>query len=396
MTASYNTDVDVTVEVAFGDDVFDTPTWTDVTSVVRGFTTKRGRSRILDQMQAGEAVLTFDNSTGDFNPENTSGSYTPDVRVFTPIRIQADYNAATYDLFRGFVETWDAQFPASAKDNISVVKCIDAFRLFAMYEDELTESQEFSGTRIGNLLDTVGWPAGWRDIDTGTHNVQALSAEFDSVLNQIHRTVLVEQGLFWIAGDGNATFRDANTRIQDKTSDAATFSDDGSDTKYVDMQLVYDDSQLWNNVVVTRTGGTEQTANDATSEGDYGTRNLHLSETLHVADGEANALAEWLLDEFKDVRVRVPELVVKPEGDGSTVFWADCLGLELLDRVNVEKKLPGDNFDGDFHVEGVSHDVSMVGQRSWTTTFQLSPVLPHDDWWILGTSELGTDTRLGY
>ena len=52
--------------------------------------------------------------------------------------------------------------------------------------------------------------------------------------------------------------------------------------------------------------------------------------------------------------------------------------------------------DKNFHIEGISHDVQMLGGRSWITTFQLSPELPYTNWWILGTSELGTDTRLGY
>ena len=44
MTASFDADVDVTVEFAFGDEPFETPTWVDVTSSVRGFSVKRGRS----------------------------------------------------------------------------------------------------------------------------------------------------------------------------------------------------------------------------------------------------------------------------------------------------------------------------------------------------------------
>lgn len=397
MSSAFDSDVDVTVEVAFGDDVYDTPTWTEITSSVREFATRRGRSRVLDRMQAGTARLTLNNTSGDFNPENTAGTYYPDVKVFNPIRITATHNTITYPLFRGFVESWDNTAKGGGKDQVAVVRCVDAFRLFAMFEEELTESSEFSGTRIGNLLDTAGWPAGWRDLDTGTHMVQGLTAEFDTVLNQIHRTVLVEQGLFWVAGDGDATFRDGNTRIQDKTTVAATFSDDGSDTGYVDLQLVYDDSQLWNKAHVTRVDGTQQSASNSTSIGNYGERALHLAETLHVSNGEADALANWLVVENRDVRVRAPELVVKPQGDGTTTFWVDCLGLELLDRVNVERSdVGGDTFDEDAHVEGVEHVVRMVGGRSWTTTFQLSPVLPFDDWWVLGTSELGADSRLGY
>jgi hypothetical protein len=394
--SAFNSDVDVTVGVAFGDDVYETvPTWVDITADVREFSTRRGRSHILDQMQAGEALLTVDNSSGNYNPENTVGTHYPNVSVFNPIRIQAVYNTVTYDLFRGFAEAWTPQAQAGGKDPTVQVKCVDAFRLFAMFEADLTESSEFTGTRIGNLLDTAGWPAGWRDLDTGNHMVQALTAEFDSVLGQIHRSVLVEQGLFWIAGDGDATFRDGNTLIQDKTSVAATFSDDGNDLRYVDLELSYDDGQLWNKASVTRVDGEVQSNTLTASKTAFGQRDLHLAETLHVADGEALALSQWLTSLHGTVRVRSPELVVKPEDD-PTNLWPDALGLEFLDRVNIERALTGDDFDKDCHVEGITHDVRMVGGRSWTTSFQLSPVLPFDDFWILGTSELGVSTRLGY
>jgi hypothetical protein len=125
----------------------------------------------------------------------------------------------------------------------------------------------------------------------------------------------------------------------------------------------------------------------------YGERSLILAETLHVADGEALALADWLRHVHATPLTRSPELVVKPEAG----FFEECLSLDFLDRVNVERtKVGGADFDVDCFIEGVAHEVRMVGGRSWTTTFQLSPDLPFSNWWILGTSELGTDTRLGY
>lgn len=395
MASAYNDDVDVILEFAPGDDVFETsPTWVDITSDLREFRTTRGRSHVLDRMQAGVAKFTLNNSSGDYNPTNASGTHGTGVRVFNPYRLRVVYNSTTYDEYRGYAESYSLE---GNHDQVAVVRCIDAFRLLAMFEADLTESSEFSGTRIGNLLDTAGWPASWRALDTGSHMVQALSAEFDSVLEQIHRTVLVEQGLFYISGDGTATFKDGSTLIQDKTSASATFSDDGSDVKYVDAQLVHDDAQLWNSVDVTRVGGSTQSSTSASSVPIYGERSLVLAETLHVSDGEALALAGWLRNIYASPGTRSPELVVKPEADGTTNYWATCLGLELLDRVNVERTLlGGDDFDEDCHVEGVQHEVRMVGGRSWTTTFTLSPRLGITDWWILGTSQLGTDTRLGY
>lgn len=394
MTASYNSDVDVTVRFAFSQDVYDTtPTWSDVTSVCRGFSISRGRSRVLDQVQPGVATLRLSNDTADFSPWNTSGSYT--LKVLDKVNIRAVHNAVTYDLFTGYVTSWPNTWSQGGKDGVVEVTAVDGFHLLAMVEAELTESEEFSGTRIGNLLDTAGWPASWRNLDTGSHNIAALSSEFNSILGEIQRAELVEQGMFFIAGDGDATFKDGNTRIEDDTIQA-TFSDDGADSGYVNLQVDYDMTQLWNDATVTRVDGTDQNYSDATSISSYGTRDLHVSETLHVADGEALALAQWFVSENKDVRARVPSVTLRPEEDPAQL-WPEALGLELLEKANVERTdVTGDSFDLDHYIEGVTHNVTMVGSRSWETTFQLSPDLQHSDWWILGTSQLGVDSRLGY
>lgn len=396
MTAAYNADVDVTVEVAFGDNVFDTTqTWVDITDLVRGFSVTRGRSRVLDETQSGKATVTVDNSSGDFSPWNTAGAHTGLVNVLTQIRIQAVHNSNTYGLFHGYVTSWPNTWPANGHDAVAQLECVDAFHILAMVEEELTETAELSGARIGNLLDVAGWPAAWRTLDTGKKTVRAISGEFNSVLGEIRRVTLVEDGLFYIDGSGEAIFKDGHTRIEDD-SIQATFSDDGAGLYYSEVRVDYDDSQLWNEATVTMVGGTAQFADDATSVAQYGPRSLHLSETLHAGNGEANALAEWLVSEFGTPRARIPEILVIPEKDPANL-WPAALGLDFWDKVNVERtQITGDDFDEDCYVEGVTHNVSMVGGRLWHTTFQLSPDLNFDDWWVLGTSELGTDTRLAY
>lgn len=396
MTAAYNGDVDVTVEIAFGDTVFETSqTWVDVTSLVREFSVDRGRSTVRDDMNAGVCQVTLSNASGDFSPWNTQSTYAGDLKVNTQIRITATHDENSYALFHGYVEGWPNTWPAQGKDAVVVLTAYDGFVLLAMIEDELTESTEFSGTRVGNLLDTAGWPSAWRSLDAGRHQVRALSGEFNTILGELRRVVLVEDGLFFIDGGGNAVFKDGVTRIEDDTIQAV-FSDDGSDLGYQSLRTLDDDSQLWNKATVTRVGGTPQTSTDTTSVDAYGQRDLHLSETLHVADGEAMAYADWLTSEYSEVRTRVPELVVIPESDPDDL-WPVCLSLELWDKVNVERSdVTGDPLDVDCYVEGVSQTVTMVGKRTWTTTFRLSPDLANTDFWILGTSELGVDTRLAY
>lgn len=396
MSAAFDANVSITVEAAFGDDPFDTtPVWVDISAYVHSFTIDRGRSRILDETQAGRATVVLDNQDSRFLPGNTAGAYYPNVRVLTPLRIRATYSAVTYDLFRGFVTAWPQTYQMAGKRAVVPAPCIDAFRMLAMYEAELTEAQESVGTRIGNLLDTAGWPAAWRDLDTGNHQVQALTAEFNSILGEIQRCVLVDQGNFWISGNGTATYRDGDTRIEDEGAVTYTFSDDGADHPYSDVVFGDDEAQVWNTATITRSGGLPQTASDATSIAHFGERSLHLSETLHVADGEASALADWLLIEYDTIRARIQAITFQPAGNVAS--WPVALGAIFYERVNFERTAPSASvIDVDLHVEGISHDVQILGGRRWLTTFQLSPALPFDDWWILGTSQLGTDTRLGY
>ena len=395
MTATWDTDVDLTVEIAPGDGPFATPTWVDVSAFVRAISTSRETSVILDEVQAGVMTVTLDNTDSRFDPNNTSGPYTPDLGVGTPIRTFAVHNSITYPIWRGFATGWPQEYPGIA-DSVVVVPCVDGFRYLAMFEEELTESEEVSGTRIGNLLDTVGWPAGWRDINAGSHTIAAIAAEFGTALDEIRQAVLVEQGLFWIAGDGDATFRDATTRIQDRTVQA-TFSDDGADLSYSFPLIPHDDSQLWNKVRVTREGGIEQTASDSTSITNHGQADLHLSNTEHVSDGEANALSEWLVSEYAEVRFSMTQLVLYPMKDPVNL-WPVALGLEFWEMVNVERTPSSSStIDVNCFVQSISHEITKIGEMRWDTTLQLSADLANGaDYWVLGTSTLGTSTRLGY
>ena len=397
MPANFNSDVQIEVSVAFNVDALQTgATWTDISKYVRFFDTERLRSRVLDATQPGYATITLDNRDARFDPNNTGSPYSPNLKVNKRVRIRAIHNSITYDLFRGFVQGWPQRYPELSADATVTIELVDGFRGMSQFEDELTESQETSGTRIGNLLDAMSWPAGWRDIDAGTHNIAALDEDLGSILGQIQNAELVEQGWFWIAGNGDATFRDGDTRIEDQDTSNATFGDvASSDLAFANpLEITTDMAHLWNDVHVTRKDGTEQSSVDSASVADYGTFDLHLSDTLHVADGEALALADWLSYQYSDPEIpRVPEITLLPQKD-PTNLWPEALGREFLDRITVKKRTDGDNYNSDFHISGIMHSVE-IGER-WETTFQLDPVLADNDWWILGTSELGVDTRLGY
>ena len=164
---------------------------------------------------------------------------------------------------------------------------------------------------------------------------------------------------------------------------------------YMDIGLSYDDDFLYNDVRITRTGGVEQVAEDASSQTDFGQVTLTRTGTLHADDNECLNNAEWIRDVSKDVRVQVRELVVSPRGDDA--LWTQVLERELRDAVKVKIDPPGTGnvLDQLVIINSISHDIDATRKR-WVTTFgtAAASALETQDFWVLGTSVLDTTTNL--
>ncbi len=397
MTVSFDADVTLTVEMAFGFGALHaTPTWTDVSAYVRAFTTDRGRSSVLGQFNAGTAGLTLDNRDGRFDPNNTSSPYSPNVLVGVPIRIRATHSVTTYDVFRGTVEGWPLSYPEKGKDGVVEVPCVDGFKLLALHDlGGNTYVAEDTNARITAVLDDVGWPAAARDLGAGVGSVQAFTPDSTDALTHLLAVAEAEVGAFFIAGDGDATFHN-RTQFSGSPASQGTFGQGGGELKYADIGLSYDDDYLWNDVRVTREGGTEQTASDATSITAYGRRVLSKTGQPNADDNQALNAAEWLRDIYKDVRVRVDSLMLQPRSDAAGL-WPQALGRELRQAVTVKLDPPGTGttLNQLCVIEGISHSVS-AQSKTWDTTFRLAPLSSREtaSYWILGTSLLDTGTIL--
>lgn len=119
-------------EAGFGVDPND-PTavesWTDVTSRVTAFTTRRGRDYELARTEAGEAEVRLNNWDGRFDPLNASGTYYPNIRIITPYRIRATWNGQLYRLFTGHVERWPQKW--EEERGVSRLQVVDGMAALA-------------------------------------------------------------------------------------------------------------------------------------------------------------------------------------------------------------------------------------------------------------------------
>jgi hypothetical protein len=386
----------ITVRIAFGSDAMaTTPTWDDVSGDVREFGIERGRQTELDRAEPGTAKIVLNNSSGDYAPENAGGPYYPDILPGKRVNVRATYNAVTYDIFTGFVETWRQGF-AGDRDEVPIIiiEAADGLKNLRNFELNTSYSEEASGTRVGNVLDDLGWPAADRSIDAGQSAMQASGTlSNEAAMSHLEEVQTSEIGFTFVEGDNEATFHDRHKRLKAPyTTSQATYGDDPGELGYAAVEFEHMDGEIYNDVRIEPAGGTEQTASDATSQATYGVRTLSRDNLLMTTDNEAQDQANFLLSRYKDAVVRVRSITILPQADEANLY-PDVLGLTLGDRITI--RLNALSVDEDFHIEGSRHDVT---PGFWETTWWVSSADAQSYWTlgVTGLGELGSATRLAY
>ena len=252
----------------------------------------------------------------------------------------------------------------------------------ALYDYALTPSQvlahytaghlpwsgDSTGDRVSRILDLVGWPASERYIEDG---ISTLDSAPDSVLgatalDHLMAVEQTEQGRFFISGGGYAAFY---SRHHETTLTAeATFTD----AQVNDIEFAYDDTNLCNDMTVTREGGLPQRAQTAdVIAGTEWRYSESLSGLLTSTDTEALNLAEWRVGNYATPTIRPTGLTFKPMRDLPNQYHA-VLDRELGDRISVTRSVPGTDITVDAVIEGISHRFSVDG--TWVTSWNLSPL----------------------
>jgi hypothetical protein len=289
----------ILVRIAFATDpLASSPTWTDVTSYIRGFSIRRGRTDELGRMETGQATIILDNRDRRFDPTHTSGPYYPNVLPMRKVNIRATWNSVTYDLYTGFIERWPIDWPAG-QDSTIAAQAVDGFMFFGNTLLTYSIGADNAGTAINAMVAATGWPIVDRSINGGASTLQAWSMTSANVLQQFQLLADSENGFLWMGGDGKIYFRERSYRLTASvsTTSQATFGDGGaSELGYLELEPEYDTTYLYNDVHVARVGGTEQIATDTASQAKYTKRSLPKSGLLIGTDNEANDAANYLLE----------------------------------------------------------------------------------------------------
>lgn len=440
--------------IAFGQDTYtSSPTWTrldDPTAprlsykaasphncnCVADFAIDRGRAYEWDKTEAGTATLTLLDPNGLFDPTNPNSPFYLQIvpNLQAKISIQNPHDAQYYDLFSGFVESWDWTFQPRMNMMIAKVVLNDGFEPIerAELQPDGTGKTTFAGTsdvktRIDAILDLAGWPSvaepsdprahRWRNVNTGNvllpqtiYNAQtsALSAiqdaadgEFPGVAN------------FFISKKGAATFYGRYPRFQPTNypgnvnfwqvadrSGAQTFGA----AALADIEIGLDVKNLINAALCYPQGASlaaisGQLYTDPVSIAKFGLRSKSLPDL--VIDGQpagggissqpsATALevclfyAQYYVVNYANPAIRISRMRIKTQPATDFDTWAFVSGVEIGDLCTVFTRHPGggglsketdQNLLDQFFVEGIHYKTQPLSGKlhDFTLDVDVSP-----------------------
>lgn len=342
---------------------------TDVTSVVRQVTIRRGRSRQLEKFTAATAEVVLDNRNRAFDPLYTSSPYYGNIGPRKALRITSNGQP----IYRGNVEDWDFNYSAGG-DATATVKGVDGFAILARAVMAAgTMTSQLTGARIGTVLTQAGWDINQRAIGTGAATLDAdvVKGE-ESVLGYLQMVEISEPGALFIGADGAFTFRDR--QYSQAYVSGVVFGPSG--IPFENFEVVFGTEEQWNTVNVTYTagsvvGGTVTSVGTA-SVAAYGVMDTTYNTLLATA-GAAGDLADWQVARFAEPRWRVDQVTVNLNriADAQRTL---VLGLDLADVVQVSwtPNNIGDAITQYVTIDAIEHSIGPVEHR---ITFTLSETL---------------------
>jgi len=342
-------------------------TMVDLTSIVESVNITRGRSRQLDQFNAGTATIAFNNKTQILNPTNTSSPYYPFVLPRCPVQVLAN----GVPIYTGLVTDWNLDYDISNQD-MMYASCADQFTVLANQAlNAVTPSAEASGTRINTVLSysEINYQGG-RAIDTGSSTLGAYAiAQDTNVLNYLQQINTSEQGYLFMSANGTLTFKGRSSVLNPVAG--ATFNTDGTGLPYQTLINQYGDELLYNYIVTQSPAGAKQTASNANSIALYQAQQYALMDLLNSTTSEVAGLGNYLLGKYQNPVLRFTGLSTQMAALSAT-NQNIILGLDLTSICTVVKNFVTGTPSTETQtliVSGVSHNIT-PGSHIVSYTFE--------------------------
>jgi hypothetical protein len=231
-----------------------------------------------------------------------------------------------------------------------------------------------SGARVNAILDEIEWPISLRNIDAGDSTLQADPGTDRDALQALFNVEQSEFGGIFLDGNGKVNFVGRNALIATPAFPVYEFSDQGTDISYTNAVVALDDTNLINDVTITRLGGTAQNAFDQDSIDKFFLHSGTRSGILVQSNAEALDQAEGILATRKDPEIRIDSIQLNLYDDTNPNKPLAGVDIELLDGVTVTKTTPGStSVVQSSLVNAIHHDIT---KSSWMTTlYTTEPLL---------------------
>lgn len=421
--------------VAFDDvTLAENPVWTRLDDpagpyLSQTFDIQRGRTYELDRTGTGTASETRRDTTGTFDPTNTTSPFSGKL---LPLKNAAYglFNPVTstwHTIWRGYISEWANDPDPTERTMVVTVTMADGFGILSA--TEMVPGGSFGDTppavstgnvyyaaepttngvqnRMNRVLDDVGWAGGLRNIFTGRVSLQekvyaprsaALSALLDAAdadYPTVSNTFMTKEGKVGYRGRlARSNPTDPNYFIDSwSCGDAAAAAASPSTVVPVCPPVTFytDDEHVYTSAISTPKGIDDadvslNVVDNTAGIAAYG-RRTWSAENLETAGGvggttalvETKKYAQHVADSYSTPRTRVGALTFKAlsaTGVSAAATWALVCGIEIGDLLHLKTThTGGGGFDTDFFVEGLRYEIRPLkaAHHEVTLTVDVSP-----------------------
>lgn len=346
-------------------------TWTSINADdVLETNIRRGVKKFDLMNQAGVCAITFNNYSGNYDPDNTSSSLYPNLKAGLQMRFQATWSSTTYTLFKGYLESStvnQGHYPSVTMtfvDGLASIADVLAPMLSALAYEET------AATRVGRMLDYASWPVGDRSL-SGSVTMQK-TVQGRSCLVMINQAVNVIAGRFYISRSGVATLVPLSNKFSRPTQ--LLFSDQGDAYSLEYQQLLVDPGTYYvvNQAIVDRGAESRITSNYLPSQSSYGLTSRRIDAPILDATSGTN-LALYQSRQLATPATFAKQIDFKALNLG--VLYPDFLNCEIGDQVTVKRlTVDGRNLTYNLVIEGMTHRITSI---DWKVSFHTSPMNPY-------------------
>ena len=345
---------------------------------LRSIDLTRGRTRPDQRIDAGQLIITFDNRSGDYDPDNSSSPWwlsgQTTLRADLRARVVATWSATAYVLYDGYLETTklDVGFDATA-----TMTFVDGIGKLSRYTAPALKTAGYSGettsTRVARMLTYAGWGTGsfWRSL-TGSVTL-AGTTQNTPIMDIINQCEDAEAGCFYMSRTGIATLVNLQNKFSRPTQ--LTFNDDRSanTVEYYGIDTTPGTYQLVNSAVVNYAPsdkkGKQKLFKNTPSITKYGSKVVTV-DTYILTDAVANKLATYLAKRNAAPKTLVQSITFNAFALGS--LYPDLLETEIQDLCIVKRTtVDGRSQTFNLTIEGLHHTIT---PNNWEVTFNTSPI----------------------